>query len=167
MAPQPVLLARYRPPQALFGIWHKAQSQFASHEPFYQAFGIDEIPLASSSCAIGLRLRQMQRSGPAPCAFPLLAYRFPIPFQSSPNWFPILRRRFHDYFLGLLLDGPCSQRSQLFGGTAKHPPLKLVFTFDFDVRHNDSQDLFMNIDSRYPVGHSSSSPGAESVLRLP
>jgi hypothetical protein len=59
--------------------------QFASHEPFYQAFGIDEIPLASSSCANGLRLRQMQRSGPAPCAFPLLAYRFPIPFQSSRN----------------------------------------------------------------------------------
>jgi hypothetical protein len=149
IAPQLVLLARYRPPQALFGIWHKAQSQFASHEPFYQAFGIDEIPLASPSCAIGLRLRQMQRSRLTACAFPLLAERFPVPFQCSPNWFPILRRRFHDYFFGLLLNKPCRQRAQLFGVATKHPPFKLVFTFDFDVRHNDSQDLFMNIDSRW------------------
>jgi transposase InsO family protein len=94
VAPQLILLACYRPPQALFGIWHKAQSQFASHEPFYRAFGIDEIPLASPSAAIGLRLRQMQRSGLAACAFPLLAERFPVPFQCSPHWFPILRRRF-------------------------------------------------------------------------
>jgi hypothetical protein len=43
----------------------------------------------------------------------------------------------------------------------------LVFTFDFDVRHNYSQHLFMDINSRYPIGHSSSWPGAESVLRLP
>jgi hypothetical protein len=49
----------------------------------------------------------------------------------------------------------------------KHPPLKLVFAFDFDVRHNYSQHLFMDINSRYPIGHSSSWPGAESVLRLP
>src|SRR5882762_2907529 len=43
----------------------------------------------------------MQRSGPPPCAFSLLAYRLPIPFQRSPHRFPILGRRFHDYFLGL------------------------------------------------------------------
>jgi hypothetical protein len=33
-----------------------------------------------------------------------------------------------------LLNKPCRQRAQLFGVAAKHPPLKLVFTFDFDVR---------------------------------
>ena len=153
IAPQLVLLARLRPPQTLLGVGHKAQNQFASHQPFYQAFGIDEIPLASPSAAIGLRLRQMQRSGPAPCAFSLLAQRFPIPFQSSPNWLPILRRRFHDYFFGLLLNKLCRQRAQLFGVAAKHLPFKLVFTFDFDVSHHYSQDLFMNIDSRYPVRH--------------
>ena len=49
----------------------------------------------------------------------------------------------------------------------KHPPLKLVFAFDFNVGHNYSQHLFVNIDSRYLVGHSSSWPGPESVLRLP
>src|SRR5712664_932937 len=109
----------------------------------------------------------MQRSRPPPCAFSLLAYRLPIPFQRSPHWFPRWGRRFHDYFLGLLLEQPGRQRSQLFGAAAKHPPLKLVFAFDFDVRHNYSQHLFMDINSRYPIEHSSSWPGAESVLRLP
>jgi hypothetical protein len=39
----------------------------------------------------------MQRSGPAPCAFALLAYRLPILFQRFPYWFPILGRRFHSF----------------------------------------------------------------------
>src|SRR5256884_153750 len=96
----------------------------------------------------------MQRSGLPPCAFALLADRLPIPFWCSPHWFPILGSRFHDYFFGLLLEQPCRQRAQLFGVAAKHPPLKLVFAFYFDVRHHYRQDLFMNIDSGYSVGHS-------------
>src|SRR6266403_630214 len=95
----------------------------------------------------------MQRSRLTACAFPFLAYRLPIPFQRFPHWFPILRRRFHHYFLGLLLDQPCSERSQLFGVAAKHTPLKLVLADNFHVRHNHCQHLFMNIDSRYSVGH--------------
>src|SRR6266850_3964170 len=70
-----------------------------------------------------------------------------------PDWFPILGRRFHDHFLGLLIERPCCQRSQLFGVTTKHPPLKLVLTVDFNVRDNHGQHLFMNIDSRYSVRH--------------
>src|ERR1700704_55226 len=107
----------------------------------------------------------MQRAAPPPGAFSLLAYWLPIPFQCFPHGFPILRRRLHDYFFGLLLDEPRSQRSQLFRLAAKHPPLKLVFAFDFNVGHNYSQHLLVDINSRYPVGHSSSWPGAESVLR--
>src|SRR5207249_11266885 len=95
----------------------------------------------------------MQRAGPPSCAFSLLSYWLPIPFQCSPTWFPILRRRLHDYFFGLLLDEPRSQRSQLFRVTAKHPSLKLVFAFDFNVGHNYSQHLLVDIDSRYPVRH--------------
>src|SRR6266567_4078818 len=95
----------------------------------------------------------MQRAGPPPGSFPLLAERLPIPFQCSPYGFPILRRRLHDYFFGLLLDEPRSQRSQLFRVTAKHPSLKLVFAFDFNVGHNYSQHLLVDIDSRYPVRH--------------
>src|SRR5256884_9300155 len=106
----------------------------------------------------------MQRSRLPPCAFSRLAYRFPIPFQRFPHWFPMLGRRFHDYFFGLLLEQPRRQRSQLFGVAAKPPPLKLVFAIDFDVRDNYSQHLLVGINPRYP---SSSSPGAESVLRLP
>jgi hypothetical protein len=37
-----------------------------------------------------------------------------------------LRHRFHDYFPGLSLKQPCSQRSQLFGVAAKSSSLKLV-----------------------------------------
>jgi hypothetical protein len=45
-----------------------------------------------------------------------------------------LRRRLHDYFFGLLLDEPCSQRSQLFGVAAKHSPFKLELSIDFYIR---------------------------------
>src|SRR2546422_3858466 len=41
---------------------HKAQSQFPSHEPLDQTFGIAEILLAPPRPAVRLRLRQMQRS---------------------------------------------------------------------------------------------------------
>ena len=153
IARQLVFLARYGSPQTLLGIGHKTQSQLPSHEPLDQTFGIKEILLASLSPAVGLRLRQMQRSRLTACAFPLLAYRLPIPLQCFPNWFPILGRRFHDHFLGLLLKQPCRQRSQLFGVATKHPPLKLLLTVDFNVRHNYSQHLFMNIDSRYSIRH--------------
>jgi len=61
----------------------------------WKAFGIDEISLSSAPPAIGLRLCQMQRSRLRACAFSLLAHRLPIPFQCSPNWFQILRRRLH------------------------------------------------------------------------
>jgi len=80
--------------------------------------------------------------------------------------FPILSGRFHHY-LDLLLEQPCGARSQLFGVATKHPPFKLVFVFDFHIGRNYSHHLFMNINSRYSVGHSSCWPGAGNVLRLP
>ena len=115
---------------------------------------------------IGLRLRQMQRSGLTASACPLLAYRFPIPFQCFPPGFPVLGRRFHDHFLDLLLEQPCSQRSQLLRVAAKLSSLKVELTIDFHVRHNHGQHFFVNIDSRYPVSHKPLLAGAESVLRL-
>jgi len=48
---------------------------------------------------------------------------------------------------------PSKKRSQLFRVAAKHPPLKLLFAFDFNVGHNYSQHLLVDIDSRYPVRH--------------
>src|ERR1700730_16511225 len=57
IARQLVLSARYRPPQTLLGVGHKAQSQFPRHQPLHQAFGIWEIPLASPPPAIGVRQR--------------------------------------------------------------------------------------------------------------
>src|SRR5712692_8006264 len=75
--------------------------------------------LRPPSPAIGLRLRQVQRSGPPACAFSLLANRLPVPFQCIPYGLPVLGRRFHNHFLGLLLEQPRSQRSQFFGVAAK------------------------------------------------
>src|SRR5215813_14771026 len=109
----------------------------------------------------------MQRSGLSTCTFPLFVDRLPIPLQSSPHWFPILRRRFHDHFLDFLLEQPCGERTELFRVAAKHPAFKLELAFDFNVGDNYGQHLFMDINSRYSVGHCSSWPGAESVLRLP
>src|SRR6202030_4300248 len=111
----------------------------------------------------------MQRAGPPPCVFSLLSYGLPIPFQCFPHGFPILRRRLHDYFFGLLLDEPRRQRSQLFRVAAKHPPLKLVFAFDFNVGHNDSQHLLVDIDSRYLVRHKLllAGSGERAAMTLP
>ena len=39
------------------------------------------------------------------------------------------------------------------------------FAFDFDVGHNDSQHVFVDINSRYPMGHSSSWLGAYRIPR--
>src|SRR5712691_10326778 len=100
----------------------------------------------------------MQGSRLPPCAFSRLAYRFPTPFQRLPHWSPILGSGFHDYFLGLLLKQPCRQRSQLFGATAELPSLKVELAIDFDIRHNDSEHPLVDINSRYPIGHSSSWP---------
>ena len=44
--------------------------------------------------------------------------------------------------------------------------LKLVFVFDFDIRHNPRQLLFMYIDSRYPIRHKLLLAGAESVPEI-
>jgi hypothetical protein len=47
------------------------------------------------------------------------------------------------------------------------PPRKLILTVDFNIAHNNGQYLLVNIDPRDLVGHFvSSSPGAESMLRL-
>jgi hypothetical protein len=37
----------------------------------------------------------------------------------------------------------------LFRVPAKHPPLKLVFAFDFDVSHHYSQHPFVDINPRW------------------
>src|SRR6267378_1007443 len=110
------------------------------------------------------------RARPRPL-LPRLQFGGDALYGSESHGFPILRRRFHDYFFGLLLDQPCSERSQLFGVAAKHPPLKLVLADNFHVRHNHCQYLFMNIDSRYSVGHhfllaGSGERAADTLTRL-
>src|SRR6516162_2356040 len=153
IARQLVLAAHHRAPQPLFGIGHKAQRQLLGHQPLQQPFGVSKVILAPPSPAIGQRLREMERSRHRAGVFPLLADRLPVPFQYSPNGLPVLRRRFHHYFLDRLLDQPFRQQSQLLGVAAKQAPLELVLAFDFDVGHDHCQHPLMNIDPRYPIRH--------------
>src|SRR5215469_8215180 len=108
---------------------------------------------APSPTAVRLRLRQMQCSRGRVCALPLLAVRLPVALQRFPHGPPILCCRFHHHFLGLLLNQPCGQRAQCLGLAAKHSPRELVLPIDFNVGDDHVQHPFMDIDSRYLIGH--------------
>src|SRR5215813_181581 len=108
----------------------------------------------------------MQHSRVPAWHLPLPADWFPVPFQRSPDGLPILRRRFHNYFCHLLLDEPFGQEPQMLGIAPKPAPLKLILTSDFDIRHDHSQHLFMDVNSRYPV-HESSSRERRACHKLP
>jgi hypothetical protein len=54
----------------------------------------------------------------------------------------------------------------LLGTGAKRTPFKLVLAFHFDISHDHGQQLFMNVNSRYPVRHQLLLAGAESVPQL-
>src|SRR3974390_3156846 len=82
-----------------------------------------------------------------------LTDRPPIPFQRSPNRFPVLRRRFHYSFLDLLLNEPFRQSSQLLRVAPVPAPLKLKLVAGFNISHHNGQPLLVNIDSRNPIGH--------------
>src|SRR5260370_16209204 len=84
---------------------------------------------------------------------PTLTHRLPISLHYSPNSLPVLRGRSHHHFLDLLLDEPFRQHAQLLRIAAVPASLKLIFVFDFDVSHDHSQFLFMDIDSRHPIRH--------------
>src|SRR5215472_2021657 len=80
-------------------------------------------------------------------------FRLPVALQRFPHGPPILCCRFHHHFLGLLLNQPCGQRAQCFGLAAKHSPRELVLPIDFNVGDDHVQHPFMDIDSRYLIGH--------------
>src|SRR5439155_8196851 len=103
---QLIFVTRYRPPQTLLPIGNKAQGQLTGDQPLHQAFGVGEVVLAPPRSPVRLRLRQMQSSQYQTGIFPLLAERFPVPFQGFPDWLPVLCRRFHHHFLHLLLEQP-------------------------------------------------------------
>src|SRR5215469_9953204 len=93
----------------------------------------------------------MQCSGHPARTFPSLTHWLPVPFQRSPNGFPILRGGFHHYFLHLVRDQPLCQHLQLLRLASEPEALELVFVVDFDIRHYHGELLFMYIDSRYPI----------------
>src|ERR1700758_216032 len=77
------------------------------------------------------------------------------------NWFcSRTRSRVNWYFRRVTVrHRRCSEsgtKLRVNSRATNHSSLKLVLTVDFHVGHNHGQHLFMNVDSRYSVGHSSS-----------
>src|SRR6266851_9531594 len=83
------------PPQSLFGIGHKAQSQLLGNQPLHQTFRVPKVFLAPASSAVGQCLRQMECSRHFPGTLPILTARFPVPFECAPKRFPVLGSGFH------------------------------------------------------------------------
>jgi len=131
---------------------------------FTQRSAFGEIVLAPAPRAIRLRQRQMQRSRFGEGAFPLPAERLAVAFQSTPDGFPVLRRRLHHHFLHLLFEPPSRQRAQLRRARSKQHPLKRILARDFTMGDDHGQPPLMNVNSCYPVRHNGLlGAGAESV----
>ena len=135
----------------------KLRTQLVCHQPLHQTFGVGKILLASPPSTIRSCLRQMERSRHWACTFSLLAARFPVPFQCSPDGFPILCSRFHHDFLDLVLDQPAASNRRCSGLLPYRIRSNWYSPSNFHVGHDHSQHLFMYVDSRYPVRHNVSS----------
>ena len=55
-----------------------------------------------------------------------------------------------------MLDQPCDQQAQLLRIATVSDPFKLILPLNFNVGHDHSQHLFVNVDSRYPIHNVSS-----------
>ena len=152
--PRPLILCACEcPPQSLFGIGHKAQSQLLGNQPLHQTFRVRKVFLAPASSAVGQCLRQMECSRHFPGTFPILTARFPVPFECAPQRFPVLGSGLHHHFLDSLLNEPLRQPLQLLRVASEPASLKLVCVVDFDVGHDYSQLLFVDVNSGYPIRH--------------
>ena len=152
--PRPLILcAGECPPQSLFAIGHKAQNQLLGNQPLHQTFRVRKVFLAPASSAVGQCLRQMECSRHFPGTFPILTARFPVPFECAPRRFPVLGSGLHHHFLDPLLNEPLRQPLQLLRVASEPASLKLVCVVDFDVSHNYSQLLFVDVNSGYPIRH--------------
>src|SRR5262249_45607517 len=89
----------------------------------------------------------------------------PVLFERFPHRSPVLRGRFHDDFLDLLLDEPVGQTAQIGRRRADLVALEVEVVSDFDVGYYDRQHLFVDVNSRDPVRHRSLLGRAESVPR--
>jgi len=120
------LRARDRAPQPLFGRGHEAQGQLLGDQPPHQPFGVREVPLAPPSRAVRSRGRQVQSAGPRAGPGPRSGARRPVTFQGGPDGLPVLRCRFHDGFVDLMLAEPVGPPAQLGGRAAARAPLERV-----------------------------------------
>ena len=73
-----------------------------------------------------------------------------------PRWPPVLRGRFHDDFLDLLLVQPLGQHVQFTGRSTELAALKLILAFPGDISHHDRQHLLVNVNCCDSIGHHAS-----------
>jgi hypothetical protein len=110
---------------------NEAEREFAGQLTPAQTLGIFEIGLLAAWRTVAPRLGQVQRK---------------VPFQRVPDWFPVLRRRFHHHLFDLPLLEPSQQMGQFRCGGAKFAPLHLLRAWLYHDHHNHP---FVNVDSCY------------------
>jgi hypothetical protein len=101
-----VLAPHHGSPEALLRVGHEAQGQLLRDQALHQPLRIREVPLAAPGSAIRLRLGEMKRAREPWRTSARTASGAPMLFQRFPHRPPVLRGRFHDDFLDVLLDQP-------------------------------------------------------------
>ena len=153
VAGQLVLAPRHRSPEPLFRIRHEAQNQFLRHQPLDHPFAVGEVVLPPLRPAVGFGLAQVQCAGHLGRPVTLLPRRFPVPLQRAPYRLAVLRGRFHNHFLDLLLDQPLGEQVQLIGGRAELAPLKFTLAFPGYISHHYRQHLLVHVDCCDSISH--------------
>jgi len=127
--------ASERTPQALVGVGHETENQFARHETPHQPLGILKVPLATAWRAIGMRLRQMQLA---------------LLFESPPHRLPVKCSGFHYYFADAPFAEPGGEFVQIGSQRAELASLKAKLAFG-GVRDHHCQHALVYVNSGYPI----------------
>ena len=149
-----VLAPHHGAPETLLRVRHEAQGQLLRDQAFHQPLRIREIPLAARS-AIRLRLGEMKRAREPWRTIARTALGAPLLFQRLPHRPPVLRGRFHDDFLDVVLDQPVGQAAQIGRRRPDLLAVEMKVAVDLDVGHHDREHLRVDVNSRDPVGHRS------------
>jgi hypothetical protein len=152
-------------PEPLLSVGHKAQGQLRRDQPFHQPLRIRKVLLPTAGPAIRLRLREMERARQARRTGARAPLWPPVLLQGFPHRPPVLRGRFHDDFLDLLLDEPTGPRAQVGRRCPDLLACEVEVAVDLDVGNHDRQHLLVDVNSRDSVRHGSPPGGTESVPR--
>jgi hypothetical protein len=108
----------------------------------------------------------MQRTGGRPGVYTCPSGRLPVAFQRVPHRPPVLRGRLHHDLFDLLRDQPLGEEAELSGRRAELSARKVPTLVEFHIRDHHRQHRLVHVNSRDPIGHSTSWTGAESAPKL-